>query len=41
MREIINDLYLNLGLGYSYTSYPPTGAANSDYVFTTSIGYSF
>lgn len=41
MREIINDLYLNLGIGYSYTSYPPTGAANSDYVFTTSIGYSF
>jgi putative salt-induced outer membrane protein YdiY len=41
MREIINDLYLNLGVGYSYTSYPPTGAANSDYVFTTSIGYSF
>jgi len=41
MREIINDLYLNLGIGYSYTSYPPTGAANSDYAITTSIGYSF
>ncbi|HNP35449.1 MAG TPA: DUF481 domain-containing protein [Woeseiaceae bacterium] len=39
--EFIDDFFLSLGLSYSYTSNPPTGAAKSDYSATTSLGYSF
>ncbi len=40
-RELFEDFFLDLGVGYSYTSDPPTGGASSDYIATTSIGYSF
>jgi putative salt-induced outer membrane protein YdiY len=40
-REVFDDLFLELGVGYSYISEPPTGAEKSDYTATTSIGYSF
>jgi putative salt-induced outer membrane protein YdiY len=40
-REVYEDLFLELGVGYSYISQPPTGAEKSDYTATTSIGYSF
>ncbi len=40
-RELFEDLFLELGLGYSYISDPPTGAQKSDYTATTSLGYSF
>ena len=40
-REVYEDLFLELGVGYSYISNPPTGAEKSDYTATTSIGYSF
>jgi hypothetical protein len=40
-RELIDDLFLELSIGHSYTSDPPTGAASSDHVVTTSLGYSF
>jgi putative salt-induced outer membrane protein YdiY len=40
-REFIEDVYFDITLGYSYTSDPPTGAEKSDYVITTSLGYSF
>lgn len=40
-RELIEDLFLELTLGHSYNSDPPTGAASSDHVVTTSLGYSF
>ena len=40
-HEFIEDLFLDLTLGHSYQSEPPTDAEKSDYVFTTSLGYSF
>jgi putative salt-induced outer membrane protein YdiY len=40
-REVFVDLFLELGVGFSYISHPPTGAEKSDYTATTSIGYSF
>jgi len=40
-REIIEDLFLEVVIGHSYISDPPTDAASTDYVVTTSIGYSF
>ena len=40
-REVFEDLFLDLGVGFSYISDPPTGGATSDYTATTSIGYSF
>ncbi len=40
-REVYADLFLELGIGYSYTSDPPAGAGKSDYTATTSLGYSF
>ncbi len=40
-REVFEDLFLELGVGFSYISDPPTGAASSDYIATTSLGYSF
>lgn len=40
-REIYEDFFLELAIGLSYISDPPTGAENSDYTATTSIGYSF
>ena len=40
-REVFEDLFLDVTVGYSYNSTPPIGAANSDYVATTSLGYSF
>ena len=39
--EMFEDLFLDLGIGFSYISDPPTGAEKSDYTATTSIGYSF
>jgi putative salt-induced outer membrane protein YdiY len=39
--EMFEDLFLDLGVGFSYISDPPTGAEKSDYTATTSIGYSF
>ena len=40
-REVFEDLFLELGVGFSYLSDPPTGGEKSDYTATTSIGYSF
>lgn len=40
-REVFEDLFLEVGVGFSYISEPPTGAEKSDYTATTSIGYSF
>jgi len=40
-RELIEDLFLELSIGHSYTSEPPTGASSSDHVVSTSLGYSF
>ena len=40
-RELVEDLFFDISLYGSYTSDPPTGAADSDYGVTTSIGYSF
>jgi hypothetical protein len=40
-RELFEDLFLELGIGHSYISVPPTGAAKADYTVNTSIGYSF
>jgi hypothetical protein len=40
-REVFEDLFLELSVGYSYISYPPVGASTTDYTATTSIGYSF
>lgn len=39
--EFIEDMFLGVGVNYSYTSDPPTGAAKADYSVTTSLGYSF
>lgn len=39
--EMLNDLFLDLSVGYSYISNPTDGAQSSDYTATTSIGYSF
>lgn len=40
-RELIEDLFLELSIGHSYTSDPPTGASSSDHIVSTSLGYSF
>ena len=40
-REVFEDFFLEVGVGYSYLSDPPTGGEKSDYTATTSIGYSF
>jgi len=40
-RELLDDLFFELSVGYSYLSDPTEGAANSDYTATTSLGYSF
>jgi hypothetical protein len=40
-REIYEDFFIDIGVGYSYISDPPTGGEKSDYTVTTSIGYSF
>ena len=40
-REFIEDVYLDLGLNYSYQSNPPSGGAKSDYSVTTSLSYDF
>ena len=40
-REVFEDLFLELAVGFSYISDPPTGATSSDYNATTSLGYSF
>lgn len=40
-RELFSDLFLEFGVGFSYISDPPTGAASTDYIATTSLGYSF
>jgi len=40
-REFVDDLFLDLTVGYSYLSEPPTDAQSADYVVTTSLGYSF
>jgi hypothetical protein len=40
-REVLEDLFLEMSIGYSYISYPPEGASTTDYTATTSIGYSF
>jgi putative salt-induced outer membrane protein YdiY len=40
-REVFEDLFLELSVGYSYISEPTGGAEKSDYTATTSIGYSF
>lgn len=39
--EFIDDMFLGLGLTYSYTSNPPSNAEKNDYALTTSLGYSF
>jgi len=39
--EFVEDLFFEVGVGHSYTSDPPTDAASTDYVVTTSLGYSF
>ena len=40
-REVFEDLFLEMSVGYSYISYPPEGSSTTDYTATTSIGYSF
>ena len=40
-REFFEDFFLEIGVGYSYLSDPPTGGEKSDYTATTSFGYSF
>lgn len=40
-RELLDDLFLELSVGYSYLSNPTDGAEKSDYTATTSFGYSF
>ena len=40
-REILEDLFLDLTVGYSYISHPTEGAESTDYTATTSLGYSF
>ena len=40
-REFIDDLFFEIKIGASYISDPVEGAASSDSVVTTSIGYSF
>jgi hypothetical protein len=40
-RELFADLFFEFGVGFSYISDPPTGAASTDYIATTSLGYSF
>lgn len=40
-REFFDDFFLDLTLGHSYISSPPTDASSTDYTVTTSLGYSF
>jgi putative salt-induced outer membrane protein YdiY len=40
-REFFDDFFLEISLGFSYLSEPPTGGEKSDYTATTSFGYSF
>ena len=40
-REFLDDFYLDLTIGHSYLSDPPTDGSSSDYNVTTSLGYSF
>jgi hypothetical protein len=40
-REVYEDLFLELSVGYSYISNPPVGSSTTDYTATTSLGYSF
>jgi hypothetical protein len=40
-REFIDDIFLEISVGHSYTSDPPSGGAKSDYAVTTSLGYDF
>lgn len=40
-REVWNDFFLELSIGYSYLSDPQDGAENADYTATTSFGYSW
>ena len=40
-REVFEDLFLELSVGYSYLSDPPEDGSTTDYTATTSIGYSF
>ena len=40
-REFLDDFFLDLTIGHSYLSDPPTDGSSSDYNVTTSLGYSF
>ena len=40
-REVWEDLFWDLTIGFSYLSDPPSDAVSTDYTATTSIGYSF
>ena len=40
-REVFEDFFLDMTVGYSYISQPTGDAEKSDYTATTSIGYSF
>lgn len=40
-REIVNDLFFDLSVYYSYLSDPPEGAEKDDYGVVTSVGYKF
>ena len=40
-REVFEDLFLELSVGYSYLTDPPEGGSTTDYTATTSLGYSF
>jgi len=40
-REIIDDLFLDLSVYYTYLTDPAFGAENDDYGVVTSIGFSF
>jgi hypothetical protein len=40
-REIIDDLFFDLTVYYTYLTDPAFGAENDDYGVVTSIGYSF
>ncbi len=39
--EIISDLFFRIGLSNNYDNKPPEGTPSNDYVFDTSVGWSF
>ncbi len=40
-REFVTDLFFDVTLSHTYNNHPATGAENTDYTLTTSVGYSW